>query len=382
MPRLSDMNDEIQRSFDFVDMTAILNNSKNRSRRVNKHEKESRAAFVITKNNVERIKRHLYEFSDCSFPVYVLDTSVDSLTKDYVRREFSSTNICYHGRIEQLEFLEKLDSDFTRSFLLPTSNFSWDIGLKRNYALVFSRFSGFSRILLIDDDIEFGGLAALDQTLDSLSQYDIVGVHTTGMPDTRSVGHILYSLGIRSYDFISGQYVAISVDAVNYYFPNVYNEDWIFFLLSSQECAIAQSGVVKQDLYDPFSSVERALSEEFGEILFDGLARAVLRRGDIRIAFDPDFWRDTLRRRTRSINLLSELILPINTQSLHDILECLVRYHRYLRPEFFIDYFSSYLSRLAHWRQVMSRSLSDMECSINKLCSTNVAGLSIESCKD
>ena len=54
------------------------------------------------------------------------------------------------------------------------------------------------------------------------------------------------------------------------FFPNVYNEDWFFFFKEAACRRIAVVGASRQRKYDPFEHPDRAVKEEFGDLLAEG----------------------------------------------------------------------------------------------------------------
>jgi hypothetical protein len=55
------------------------------------------------------------------------------------------------------------------------------------------------------------------------------------------------------------------------FFPNIYNEDWFFFADQAARHAILEVGRSRQRVYDPFANPKRAVMEEFGDLLAEGL---------------------------------------------------------------------------------------------------------------
>jgi hypothetical protein len=91
------------------------------------------------------------------------------------------------------------------------------------------------------------------------------------------------------------------------FFPNVYNEDWFFFSQEAASRRIAVVGKSQQREYDPYRDPDRAVKEEFGDLLAEGLyARLDARLGISDV--DEAFWtafkesrRDFLRRVAESL---------------------------------------------------------------------------------
>jgi hypothetical protein len=80
------------------------------------------------------------------------------------------------------------------------------------------------------------------------------------------------------------------------FFPNIYNEDWFFFSDEAARHKIAEVGASKQEKYDPFENPQRAVKEEFGDLLAEGLyARLDTRLGVL--SADIAYWSDFIQIR-------------------------------------------------------------------------------------
>lgn len=105
---------------------------------------------------------------------------------------------------------------------------------------------------------------------------------------------------------------------VNSFFPEAYDEDWIFF------CQVATTGSVRQLEYDSFAEPDGAGDEEFGEVLAEGLANLLYpSSGPEAVALDiPDaafcaeYWRWFLRARAEFIE---QIVSRIAKQPLSDV---------------------------------------------------------------
>ena len=75
------------------------------------------------------------------------------------------------------------------------------------------------------------------------------------------------------------------------FFPNIYNEDWFFFSQEAADRKIAEVGTSRQLEYDPYRDPERAVKEEFGDLLAEGLYAHLDEKKDIPGA-DAAYWRD------------------------------------------------------------------------------------------
>lgn len=175
-----------------------------------------------------------------------------------------------------------------------------DTSLKRNLALLLARTAGWKRVVFLDDDVEIPDPGDLRRAVGLLDDHDGVGLENGGFPDNSVVCHANRASGAWQDTFVGGGALAIPVDRVDAFFPNVYNEDWLFLLDDTRLRKVTQVGRALQKPYDPFSE-DRARSEEFGDILAEGIY-GLLDRGRRVQDADEAFWANFIRHRERFIN--------------------------------------------------------------------------------
>src|SRR5687767_7914206 len=78
-----------------------------------------------------------------------------------------------------------------------------DIGAKRNLALALGRLAGWSKVLLLDDDIEMSPAQSL-AAIPHMSEYGVIGCPVTDFPDDCVAVHALRALGGHHDGFIGG----------------------------------------------------------------------------------------------------------------------------------------------------------------------------------
>jgi hypothetical protein len=54
------------------------------------------------------------------------------------------------------------------------------------------------------------------------------------------------------------------------FFPNIYNDDWFFFADEAAGRRINKVGTSRQEKYQPYADPQRAVKEEFGDLLAEG----------------------------------------------------------------------------------------------------------------
>ncbi len=154
-----------------------------------------------------------------------------------------------------------------------------DLSLKRNVGLVLARMLGWKRIFFLDDDIRDLDAAALLETValldkpNSLGQrYCSAGIAASYFPDNSVVCHARRAIGEFQDVFVSGSALAVDCTVPFAFFPDIYNEDWLFFYRDAAEGRLGSSTRRATQLrYDPFANPVRAESEEFGDVIAEAL---------------------------------------------------------------------------------------------------------------
>ena len=154
-----------------------------------------------------------------------------------------------------------------------------DLSVKRNLGLVLARMLGWERIFFLDDDIRDLDAIALLETVALLDGFQPLGhrYHSAGMPapefpDNSVVCHARRAIGEFQDVFVSGSALAVDCTVPFAFFPDVYNEDWLFFYEDAANGRLGSSGHTATQLrYDPFADPHRAEAEEFGDVIAEGL---------------------------------------------------------------------------------------------------------------
>lgn len=184
---------------------------------------------------------------------------------------------------------------------------STDLSLKRNLALMLSRIAGWERVFLLDDDIEDVEPSDVSAAAGLLDSFDAVGLKNMGYPDNSVVCHVYRQLGFKQDQFVGAGGLAIAPGRMRSFFPDIYNEDWLFLLGGARWLRVAETGKMYQRKFNPFADAERAQSEELGDCLAEGLYW-LLDEGRPVIQADLTHWRHFLRQREQFIDGLLELL--------------------------------------------------------------------------
>jgi hypothetical protein len=153
---------------------------------------------------------------------------------------------------------------------LVGGNTRMDVSTKRNLALMLSRMLDWSRILFLDDDITAPNPEDIKQASGLLETHNAVGLRIGGFPDNSVVCHAYRRAGGPQKSFIGAGALAIETERCTSFFPDIYNDDWLFMLdpdgwLQPVTC----TGEVNQASFDPYRA-DRARAEELGDVLAEG----------------------------------------------------------------------------------------------------------------
>ena len=166
-----------------------------------------------------------------------------------------------------------------------------DLSMKRNIGLVLARLLGWQRVFFLDDDIRDITYPDLRSTVGMLGSFSAAGMWVTDFPDNSIVCHANRITGASQDVFVSGAALAVDCCSNIGFFPDIYNEDWLFFFDAAAKGQLGNSYLSATQLYYyPFANPQRAAWQEFGDVLAEGLY-ALLHLGmDVRQATDV-YWK-------------------------------------------------------------------------------------------
>jgi|GEM_PF-2715009 len=315
-----------------------------------------RIAFLITKDHPERLPLTLPVLARSVDRLYVLDSSRGSATKEFC---FSlGKAVEFHGPVEQERMISAqpiLDQALRSGLITRFSDDSWDIWSKRNYALLISKLEGLSNILIIDDDI-IPAAGLIEDVLSLSTEYGLVGSNVTGMPDVSVVGHVCKLVGVTNQDFVSGHFLAINVPLTSqYYFPNMYNEDWVFVMLNSLSARIARFSTVFQLYWNPYhDTAQRLAFEEPGEIFVEGMARALLSQASLAPLSSHEHWQEVIDERGKQLNQLASSELAQAAPAIAQLLTVASAKAQSIAPLDMLSMWQGYVDGLTKWRAIIN----------------------------
>jgi hypothetical protein len=261
-----------------------------------------------------------------------------------------------------------LGADLPQSF---ASDAALDISRKRNLGLLIGRMRGWSRVLLLDDDIRKLTIEKLSAAAALLDEYPVVGLQVSKYPDASVVGHARRRNGRRQEPFVSGGSLLLDPQRLNGFFPAIYHEDWLCTINHLRAGEVAIGGMVKQKNYNPFASPIRAKNEEFGDIFAAGLLWLVYSRKNKnavdstatedeadywREATQLSFWTRLLQERGVLLNEVAEDLKAQypNNQPAHQALEVAQEWSAKLKADEFVAVTKKWISNLDRWRERLS----------------------------
>jgi hypothetical protein len=181
-----------------------------------------------------------------------------------------------------------------------------DLSMKRNTGLLLARMLGWERIFFIDDDIRAVSADAVLSTVSLLGAsghgYRTAGMKVEVYPDNSVVCHARREVGKYQDVFVSGAVLAVDCRVPFDFFPDLYNEDWLFFYRHLADGRLATPGALaRQEPYDPFADPRRAAGQEFGDVIAEGMY-ALLHSGRGIEAAVEEYWKRFLDDRNRVLD--------------------------------------------------------------------------------
>lgn len=244
-----------------------------------------------------------------------------------------------------------------------------DTSAKRNLALLLARTMGWRNLAFLDDDVQVT-TAAFGRMVNAVtsqhSPWRVAGCafperggansHTlTG--DNSVVCHANRLTGGAQDTFIGGGAMAIrSAGGYWPFFPNIYNEDWLFLfglMLWQKQARVALSGELRQLPQDPFREPRIAADQEFGDVLAEGLARLLhLKQSRTGMTSSDGYWRNVMALRADFIDAIAARVESHGHERADEILKSLLTAQRTLEeiaPEHLAEYVKVWRGDLSVW---------------------------------
>lgn len=236
-----------------------------------------------------------------------------------------------------------------------------DLSSKRNIGLALARMLGWKHIFFMDDDIREIGADAVLGTVSLLgadgpggSRYRCASMAVKDFPDNSIVCHARREVGLYQDVFVSGSMLAVDTSAPFGFFPDIYNEDWLFFYHDAASERLASSGFrARQLAYDPFADSLRAMAQEFGDIIAEGLYTLLHSKLGTESA-DREYWRMFLDDRHRILEEILRHLQTVEPAKRQKMGEAIVAARATLRditPDMCVQYIDAWRNDLERWRK-------------------------------
>lgn len=251
---------------------------------------------------------------------------------------------------------------FTTSALLSDTQYSrssTDTSQKRNLGLLLARLYGWRRVVFLDDDIEIPDHEDLRMAAWLTEEFAAVGLaidrNLPSFPDNSVVCHAYRDAGGDQGMFPGGGALAVGPEAIDSFFPNIYNEDWFFLLGEDSLRPVTMAGRALQQPYDPFLDRRRAQNEELGDCLAEGLFWLLDGGRSIKDA-DEAYWAEALRRRLEFIAEVVRMVTGMSGDTrkslrMLDSLKAAKGRCQLITPRLCTDFVSAWQQDRARWRR-------------------------------
>jgi hypothetical protein len=222
---------------------------------------------------------------------------------------------------EGISFATSTEEDL----LAFTSGLTRDLSVKRNLGLVVARMCGWERLMFLDDDIQDVSTEDVDALAAGLNNHNVSVLIPDEYPDNSVACHAFRLGGGEQGKFASAGGMGVRCDRDDLgFFPNIYNEDWFFFSEEAANHKIAEVGESRQREYNPFADPQRAVKEEFGDLLAEGLYALLDAQLDVP-SIDIAYWGAFIESRKAFLGQVADLLTARLEDNLDRVVEQRVR---------------------------------------------------------
>lgn len=232
--------------------------------------------------------------------------------------------------------------------------YATDLSMKRNIGLVLARMLGWNRIFFLDDDIRDIAYPNLQRTVDMLGSFSAAGLWVTDFPDNSIVCHANRETGGSQDVFVSGAALALDCESDIGFFPDIYNEDWLFMFDYAKAGRLANSSLEATQLcYYPFAKARRAAWQEFGDVIAEGLYTSLHLGLDVTQA-TCEYWGYFLEARRSFLEGILTRLSGAHPEMRGEIqmsVELAEKCLQAIKPDLCVRYVQAWRYDLADWRQ-------------------------------
>ncbi|WP_280275308.1 hypothetical protein [Nocardia wallacei] len=229
---------------------------------------------------------------------------------------------------------------------------SVEVSAKRNTGIVLAHLVGWERVFFLDDDVRIDDPGHIQTASDLLDGYAVSGLAVHGFPDLSVVGHACKRVGQIPDSFLAGGVLMTAPKRRPAFFPEIYNDDWLYLLDDDSFPRLALTGSAVHAEYQPFDDPKKAAHQEFGEVIAQGLHSGI-RHGIAPGHADRTFWRSFLSAKYNFLHELLEKLEERNPHGQNDVaahaaVQEAITAHDEINPALCIAYTDAW-KRDRHW---------------------------------
>jgi hypothetical protein len=253
------------------------------------------------------------------------------------------------------------------SFLRASVDRGSDLSAKRNIGLALATLWGWRKIAFVDDDITSLRVTSIMRLARQLEDHQIAGMVVREYPDNSVVCHARRLGGLAQDVFVSGAVLGVRCHDRLSFFPDIYNEDWFFFAREAAARQLPSVGSARQIEYNPFTNPDRARSEEFGDLLAEGLY-ALFGRHDPSTPFDElldkatnSYWWSFMDARLKVINESYRTLYNLlnanptdgyKSSALNSLAAAKSHLKSAINPQLCVSFLDAWREDLVYWRKL------------------------------
>lgn len=288
-----------------------------------------KAIYIFTCNRPLKLNSLLYEMcfiNNIKNNIYIIDdSSKKEAIEDNCKIANKYNNVNYLGIAQYRDFYS---INYKSLDLQHLGDVTWNLGIARNFALEYSIFLGYEKILFVDDDMAKIDRNKVEKGFSVLTKDSFVSCNLKGFEDDSIVGHIAKQVGVivEGQKMLSGGFMFLSPASISHRFYNIYNEDWILQLLESKKKQIILPYTVFHNVdEDVVWTLDRALFQELGEIAVEGLLE-----NENALSLDYHYWNKIIDIRIKFLEEIKECTQRIKFQHGFDICEGVLKWLKQL----------------------------------------------------
>lgn len=252
--------------------------------------------------------------------------------------------------IKNFEFINYYNNLGTSNHKYIHYQSSWDLPIKRNYAILYSREQKINNILLLDDDIRNLTPDILKNGCNLLKNNSVSGCFVDNEIDTSILGHLQKRAGETFYPFLSGSFLFIKPLSVKSFFPNIYNEDWLFMMPYIFDNSICSFGNVSQRDNDSLGDINRVKLQEFGDIIAEGLY-TLIHLGEYSQRFETSYWNEVIKERRYIFDALLKTLLDTTYRTL---IYTAIETNKNIQPEYCAEFINVLENDILKWNNYLN----------------------------